>query len=96
MRGLCLIAALSFRRTCSLSRHDHRHYSDQQHDVAGCYCMQPQHGWGTKQLEICTVLENGKGMSGAELENLFHLGHERKARQQMDIDNAIYAHFGTS
>jgi hypothetical protein len=60
-----------------------------------CCCVQPQHGWGTKQLEICTVLENGKGMSGAELENLFHLGHARKARQQMDIDNAIYAHFGT-
>ena len=50
-----------------------------------CYCVQPQHGWGTKQLEICTVLENGKGMSGAELENLFHLGHARKARQQMEL-----------
>lgn len=56
--------------------------------------LQPEHAWGTGQLEICTLLENGKGMSGAELENLFHLGHARKHRERIDIDNAIYAHFG--
>ena len=33
-------------------------------------------------------------MSGAELENLFHLGHARKHRERIDINNAIYAHFG--
>ena len=33
-------------------------------------------------------------MSGPELENLFHLGHARKHRERIDIDNAIYAHFG--
>jgi len=59
----------------------------------GC-SAQPEHAWGTGQLEICTLLENGRGMSGPELENLFHLGHARKHRERIDIDNAIYAHFG--
>ena len=60
-----------------------------------CECStQPEHAWGTGPLEICTLLENGRGMSGPELENLFHLGHARKHRERIDIDNAIYAHFG--
>ena len=63
--------------------------------LSTCGCAaQPEHAWGTGQLEICTLLENGRGMSGPELENLFHLGHARKHRERIDIDNAIYAHFG--